>query len=340
MSSLAAEVEEAIVHQFHALRTRVQKSLLYTHEVDEFRIAHQAYRQLVDRLGVVEDLGSLTTVESRNLVRKVHLGGDQVAVLKLIGNTREPGEGEVLAAWRARGLPCAEPLAWGYERVAAGARTRTAAFLLTRFIEHDAVDEGDAPLQKERRVDTLVRFMRQFHRAGASVSGSRRWDYRLGLHLRWTLPHIRRHGLPEPAHWLEKLRRVSKDGQTLIHGDPAGGNVLVAGSDLVLLDPPGALQAMREADVGQICSQVGGVGHVVAMVDVACDADRTLMPDAVACFAGLNFLTWAGYFLAGHHHPDAVGGGGDPEAEAAVEPAKRYLDVADRLLDQFVLDEA
>jgi hypothetical protein len=334
-------VEAEITRQHQALRARVERSGLYTHEVEEFSVAHQAYRQLAARFRVADDLGSLTTAESRNIVRKVRMGDGALAVLKVIGNTREAGEGEVLEAWWSRGLPCAEPLAWGYERVSLAGRPRTATFLVTRFIEPKRSGSDGGPSRPEDLTARLVGFMRQFHFAGVAVTTSRTWEDRLNGHLRWTLPLIRRHGLPEPRQWKAKLRRVSQDGQAIVHGDPAGRNVLVTDSGFVLLDPPGALRAMREADIGQICSQVGGTDNVDLLIDVACDTDPTLLPDAVACFAGLNFLTWAGYFLAGHDHPDVASAGpsapGDP---TAADHARRYLTTADTLLSRFLLDEA
>ena len=86
----------------------------------------------------------------------------------------------------------------------------------------------------------------------------------------------------------------------MVHGDPAGGNVLDTVDGLLLIDPPGALIALPEADIGQICSQVGGVDATAEMIELVSNHDRTLDPSAIAGFAGLNFFVWGGYFLAMH----------------------------------------
>ena len=74
---------------------------------------------------------------------------------------------------------------------------------------------------------------------------------------------------------------------------------------LVLIDPPGALTALPEADIAQICSQVGGVDATRDLIDLACTQDPSLDPSAIAAFAGLNFFIWTGYMLAQHSNPDA-----------------------------------
>jgi len=122
---------------------------------------------------------------------------------------------------------------------------------------------------------------------------------------------------------------LSQEGRVLVHGDPAGRNVLQTSSGLVLLDPPGALTALREADVAQICSQVGGVSDLVDMIDVACDQDSTLDPSAIAGFAGLNVLLLSGYVLAGHRHPDAEQFYNTSDPRTA---ARRCLNLAEELL--------
>lgn len=339
MDMLPDGLERDIDAQRDALERRVRASDLYTHEPEEFAVAHTAYRRIYRRLEVAEDLGSMTTPESRNLVRKVRLNGGALGVLKIVGNTREPGEGEVLDAWRRHGLPCAQPLQWGYERVSAS-RPKTATYLLTTFIAHRPLQQAVTPIARAAHVAKLVEFVRPFHMSGAMVSHARPWDARLGLHLRWTLPLVRRHRLGEPHDWAAKLHALSRAGHVIVHGDPAGSNVLEGpGGELTLLDPPGALIAMREADVGQICSQVGQVEHVDEMIDVACQTDPTLNPDAVACFAGLNLLCWSGYFLAGHTHPDMTDAvDADSEAAgAAVASAERYLNLAACLIDQLCI---
>ena len=117
---LGVRLEEEIQAQKIALESRVKQSGLYAREVAEFEIAWKAYRDLHGRIGIEDDFGSLTTSESRNLVRRVRLRDGVQAVVKVVGNTREPGEGEVLKGWHHSGLPCVEPINWGYQRVLVG----------------------------------------------------------------------------------------------------------------------------------------------------------------------------------------------------------------------------
>ena len=102
---LTSDVEQTLDLQADLLAERVRHSGMYLHEPQEFDVARRIYPVLAERLGVVEDLGTLTTPESRNVVRKVRLADGSFGVLKVIGNTRELGEGEVLERWRSRGLP-------------------------------------------------------------------------------------------------------------------------------------------------------------------------------------------------------------------------------------------
>jgi hypothetical protein len=333
---ILSAVEEQLSRQFEALRARVEQSGLYTHEIEEYALACQAYREIIGPLQVSADLGSVTSSESRNLVRKVRRYDAGLAVLKVMGNTREPGEGEVLASWHRLGLPCVEPLEWGYQQVSAPGQpnNRTTAYVLTRFVEGQPLRKATSREEGADLVTRLIDLVQPFHFSGAAVSRTRTWAYRVGLHLKWTMPLIRCFGLSEPRLWQDKLRRVSDDGDTLVHGDPAGANVLdTDDGNLILLDPPGALRAMREADIGQICSQVGGVEHSLSMIEVALEADRTLDPGALACFAGINFLIWSGYFLVEHQNPDAIDSAGQ-----AMESAVAYLKLAARLFDEFHLD--
>jgi hypothetical protein len=311
--------EADLAAQSAALDRRVADSGLYTHEPAEFRVAVAAYGVLWDRLGIREDAGTVTTPESRNVVRRVRLASGDEAVLKIMGNVREPGEGEVLGAWHAAGLPCVEPLDWGYVR-AGGA---TAGYVLTRFVDAPAFPrsfEGRPLAERVAAAARLAEFVRQFHAARIRVTRTRTWEDRLRLHLRWTLPPLLAHGVEPPAGWERRLAALSAQGRVIVHGDPAGGNVLVGESGLLLLDPPGALQALPEADVAQICSQVGGAEHVEAVIAAVCERDARLDPDAVCALAGLNFLIWAGYAYAAHANPDAVGTGA-----ASIAVAQRLL---------------
>ncbi len=180
---------------------------------------------------------------------------------------------------------------------------------------------------------TLVAWTKQFHVGDPRVGIARRWRSRLELHLHQTLPLIRASRLAEPPSWRDKLLRLSEMGNVLVHGDPAGSNVLIAKSDLLLLDPPGALQGIREADIGQICWHIGGPEKVDTLVHVACAVDNRLNPDAVAAFAGFNLIIWAGYALVDHHHPDRPTNRG---AEA-IEQADAHLRTAAALLQDYRL---
>jgi hypothetical protein len=318
--------------QHAELRERVTQSGLYQNEIAEFSVARAEYPKIAARAGVVADLGSLTTYESRNIVRKVRLADGRLAVLKVMGHRHEPGEGEVLAAWTAKGLPCVRPLNWGYRR---------ASWLLTGYLPLPSMPTAPDPAGRAADVRRLVGFIRRFHLSGAAVSVARTWRDRLDTHLRWTLPLTRGCGLTEPADWDAKL--AAAGGGTLLHGDPAGSNVLVTGDgSFVLLDPPGAIRGPREADAGQIASHIG-CGHagnpadkaaeVIALVEVAAAADRSLDPRLVALFAGLNLLVWSGYFLARHGHPAT----GEAAGQEPVYAAEAYLAASRSLVGRFRL---
>ena len=338
--------------QSQALRERVLASGLYLHEIEEFSVARATYARVAQRVGVLADLGSLATPESRNIVRKVHLTDGSSAVLKVIGNVREPGEGEVLDAWRKVGLPCVGALDWGYERVRLHGQTRHTSWLLTEFLPLPPMHLGDG-LDAAGRVATvqrLVRFMRRFHFSKATVTSARSWAERVNLHLRWTLPLIRRHDLAEPEGWTTKLAAACRRGNALVHGDPAGKNVLVTKEgSYVLLDPPGALLAPREADIAQIASYVGCAGargaaekaaDVAVLIQQALEADQTLNPAMAALFAGINLFTWSGYFLANHCGPYTQQSCGDDLENPAIAEsnAKAYLAVARELVAEFEID--
>jgi hypothetical protein len=325
---VAADLER----QYAALRERVTRSGLYRNEIGEFGVAMAGYPLIAMQVGAVADLGSLTTEESRNIVRKVRLADGRLAVLKVMGNRREPGEGEVLAAWTAKGLPCVRPLEWGCGRT---------IWLLTEYLPLPTLTVALDPAGRAAEVRGLVQFMRAFHLSGAAVRETRTRRERLDAHLRWTLPLTREHRLTEPDNWEAKL--AAAGGSTLLHGDPAGSNVLVTGDgSFVLLDPPGAIQGPREADAGQIASHIGcaragepaaKAAEVTTLVDEAAAADESLDARLVALFAGLNLLVWAGYFLAGHSHKatdDTVGQ--DP-----VAAAEAYLLAARTLVGRFRL---
>ena len=319
--------------QHAALRERVALSGLYQNEIAEFSVARAEYPEIAARAGVVADLGSLTTHESRNIVRKVRLADGRLAVLKVMGHRRELGEGEVLAAWTAKGLPCVRPLNWGYRR---------ASWLLTEYVPLPGMPAAADPAGRAADVRRLVGFIRAFHLSGATVPAARAWRDQLDTHLRWTLPLTRGRGLTEPADWDAKL--AAAGGGTLLHGDPAGSNVLVVegGGSFVLLDPPGAIRGPREADAGQIASHIG-CGHagnpadkaaeVIALVEGAAAADRSLDPRLVALFAGLNLLVWSGYFLARHGHPAT----GEAAGQEQVYAAEAYLTASRTLVGRFRL---
>lgn len=333
--ALEGRVEEDIEAQRTALCRRVNESGLYLNEIEEFDMAVQAYGQVISKLGIVEDIRSLTTPESRNLVRHVRLRDGSLAVLKVIGSTREPGEGELLAAWHRAGLPTVAPISWGYIRVIVSDVGRTATYVLTRFVESRPLAKPNTRAQREERVAQFVSLVRPFHDPRIQVSRARRWSDRVRQHLRWTLPLLRDHGLAEPDQWPDKLDRLSQEGRLVIHGDPAGGNVLDTGDGLLLIDPPGALIALPEADIAQICSQVGEVEATAEMIELASRHDPALDPSAIAGFAGLNFLIWGGYLLAQHANPDARRSG--TTTEAARQDAERYLALARQLCREYRL---
>lgn len=336
LAALPDGVRVDLESQRRALTDRVESSGLYRHEIHEFGIAGAALACLWPRLGIDEDLGSLTTPESRNIVRRVRLRDGSHAVLKLIGNTREPGEGDLLAAWRRAKLPCVEPVTWGYLQVRTGSAPagvpRTATYLLTRLVPARYLPEPSGLDEQSRRASDLVALVRPFHAADVRVPRTRSWSDRLGQHLRETLPLLRRHGLPEPEQWTDKLDRLSRDGRVTVHGDPAGRNVLDSGHGLILLDPPGAITALPEADVAQICCQVGGADGVRALLALVAEQEPQLDPSAVSGFAGLNLLVWAGYAAAEHSNPDI-----DHDDASGVAKAHRYLRIAAELLAEFPL---
>jgi Ser/Thr protein kinase RdoA (MazF antagonist) len=333
---LSPETEAQLVQQRQMLNARVTASGLYTHEPAEFEVAIRAYRRLVDRLAIKSDMKSLATPESRNIVRLVTMADSTSAVIKVMGHGREPGEGEVLHAWRRRGLPCANPLEWGYERLPGHGTGHTASFILTTFTEGEPLthEASDSLEEKDSQLEELIEFIRPFHSASINVSAGRSWSDRMWLHLKWTVPQIVAAGFREPDGWREKLRILSDRGHIVIHGDPAGANVLRTPSGLILLDPPGALIACREADVAQICAQVGGAALAPRMIAKACDLDPTLHPEALACLAGINILVWAGYLLVNHDNPDITKDRRSDHAHHMAEGA-RYLTLAAELIDCF-----
>ena len=326
---------EDIEAQRIALCDRVKDSGLYLNEVEEFDVAVKAYNEIAHRLSIAEDIRNLTTPESRNLVRHVRLNDGSLAVLKIVGNTREPGEGELLAAWHQAGLPTVEPISWGYTRVVVSGIGRTATYVLTKFVESRRLPQPRTLAQRKERVAQLISLVRPFHDPRIQVSRARRWSDRIRQHLRWTLPLVRQHGLPEPDQWTDKLDRLSEDGRLVVHGDPASGNVLDTADGLLLIDPPGALIALPEADIAQICSQVGGVEATAEMIELVSNHDPTLDPSAIAGFAGLNFLVWGGYFLVQHPNPDARHS--EQAAAATRQDAERYLALARQLIREYRL---
>lgn len=333
---LSPVTEADLARQRRMLNTRVTDSGLYTHEPAEFETAIRAYRRIVDRLAIKSDVKSLATPESRNIVRLVTMADGSVAVLKVMGHGREPCEGEVLNGWRQHGLPCANPLEWGYERLLGQRTGHIAFFILTAYIEGQplAHKASDSLEEKERQLEELVEFIQPFHSAAISVPAGRSWSDRMWLHLKWTVPLITAAGFREPEGWREKLQILSDRGRIVIHGDPAGGNVLRTPSGLILLDPPGSLIASREADVAQICSQVGGAVLAPQMIAKACDLDPTLHPEALACLAGINILVWAGYLLVGHDNPD-VAKDRRADHDSQMAEGARYLALAAELIECF-----
>lgn len=341
---LPAAVDEDLARQAAALSKRVRASGLYTHEVAEFEIARLVHRWVAPALSLT-DLGTLTTPESRNIVRKVRRPDGTTAVLKVIGNHREPGEAQALAAWTARGLPCVRPLAWEENPLIPGAGRQTASYLLTEYIDRPvlAVPDTATLAQRETIIRRLTGSVRAFHEASIAAPGcARTWVDRIGAHLRWTLPLIRHAQLAEPVGWQDKLAAASSRDRRLLHGDASGANALVlADGSLVLLDPPGAIRGPREADVGHIVSYVACAGarpaeEKVAEIDpllrAACEAAPWLDPPAVALFAGVNLLTWAGYFLVGHVNRYAGSAGVGAAATHPLGQASAYLAAADRLV--------
>ena len=333
---LSPETEAQLAHQRRMLSARVRASGLYTHEPAEFEIAIRAYRRLIDRLAIESDEKSLATPESRNVVRLVTMADGTAAALKVMGHGREPGEGEVLHGWRQHGLPCANPLKWGYERLPGQGTRRIASFILTTYIEGEPLThkESDSLEEKDRQLEELIEFIQPFHSADVSVPAGRSWSDRMWLHLKWTVPKITAAGFPEPEGWREKLQILSNRGRIVIHGDPAGANVLRTPSGLILLDPPGALIASREADIAQICAQVGGATLAPRMIAKACDLDPTLHPEALACLAGINILVWAGYLLVNHDNPDIAKDRISAHDRYMAEGA-RYLALAAQLIECF-----
>jgi hypothetical protein len=313
-----------------ALRERVTQSGLYLNEIADFSLARAEYPAIAASAGVIADLGTMTTPESRNIVRKVRLAGGRLAVLKVMGHDREPGEGEVLAGWTARGLPCVRPLGWGYGR---------STWLLTSYLPLPSMPPSAGRAGRARDVRRLVEFIRAFHDAAVRVPAARTWQQRLDLHLQWTLPLTRQFRLSEPAGWEDKLAAAC--GDTILHGDPAGSNVLVAeDGSLVLLDPPGAIRGPREADAGQAASNIGcgrpgdpeeKAAEVVGLVDEAAAGDQALDPRLIALFAGLNLLVWSGYFLARHSNPAT----GRPAGSDSVRAAEAYLAASRKLVGRY-----
>ncbi len=293
------------------------------HEIEQFRLVRAAYAEVQPRLGVAEDLGTLTTPESRNLVRKVRLVDGTVAVLKIVGDAGDcSGEGAVLNAWHRRGLPCVEPITWGTRR--------TYSFLMTRYVQGSVL--RIPPETQAQTVRDLVAWLRPFQSIPTPAGSGRRWDSRLHPHLRETLPLIRKHGLREPADWNGKLRCLSRYGDAVTHGDVTGSNIIVNDRDLILLDP-GPFVALREADAGQLCWNVGGERSSGAMVHAVCTADATLNADAVAAFVGFNLIVWAGYALANHVHPMREVSGTNEEER--ITQAQDYLTRAGTLMRDF-----
>jgi hypothetical protein len=203
--------------------------------------------------------------------------------------------------------------------------------VLTGYLPLPSMPTAPDPAGRAADVRHLVGFIRAFHLSGAAVPTTRTWRDRLDVHLRWTLPLTRGHGLTEPPDWEAKL--AAAGGGTLLHGDPAGSNVLVTEEgSLVLIDPPGAIRGPREADAGQIASHPAGkAAEVIVLVEEAAAADRSLDPRLVALFAGLNLLVWSGYFLARHGHP-ATGGAVGREPVLAAET---YMAASRSLVGRF-----
>lgn len=336
-------VEADLDRQAEALRTRVRASGLYTHEVPEFEIARRVHRRIAAKLHL-EDLGTLTTPESRNIVRKVRQPDGSTAVLKVIGNMREPGEAEALREWARFGLPCVRPLRWGDVPASPG-EAASASYLLTEYIDRPTlvVEDGCPPARRAEIVQRLTSAIAPFHAAAARPpERSRTWAARVGEHLRWTLPLVRREKLAEPPGWADKLTEASATQRRLLHGDVGGANALVmADESLVLLDPPGAIIGPPEADVGHIVAYVACAGSHAAgektacigpLLDVACATTPSLDPKTVALFAAVDLITWAGYFLSGHENRFAGSTGRQADGTSPADEARTYLGAAVRLL--------
>lgn len=304
--------------QGHALSNRVKASGMYTHELEEFEFVKASYPEVAQGVGIVLDIRSLTTPESRNLVRLVRRAGGELAVLKLVGNTREPGEGAVLRTWYEQGLPCVSPLAWGEVRVSVGDRAGTVSYLLTDYLPYPTVPPVGSRTVADR-ASLLARFMTllaPFHIPADELpedvlTPARTWADRMHLHLRWAIPALRRRSAPEPHGWESTLLEASATGRrVLLHGDVSPSNVLDGGDNgLFLFDPPGALVGPPEADVGHMCSHLGGAAHAAQLVEEACRHDPRLERDQVAFFAGVDLLLWAGYVAASHMSPHVTGAG-------------------------------
>lgn len=302
--------------QREALSARVLASGMYLHEVEEFELLTRVIGHVARLARVEQDLGSLTTPESRNLVRLVRRDDGSQAVLKLIGNDREPGEGPVLSFWHERGLPCARPLVWGNLPVQQRGCRGTVTYLLTEYLPCPSLPPADGRPARDRlaALEALTRLVDPFHvpidELPADVlSAGRTWADRMLAHLRWTMPLVRARSLPEPDGWEEALGRLSwAEHPVLLHGDPSPGNVLDCGGRLVLLDPPGAVLGPIEADVGHLCAHLGGQHHVEVLLDWASRLDRRLDPDLMAFFAGVDFLLWSGYLIGSHSSPHLSAG--------------------------------
>jgi Ser/Thr protein kinase RdoA (MazF antagonist) len=334
--SLSTQLIADIEAQGRALRSRVQASGMYLHEVAEFALVKAAYVEIADRVGVVQDVRSLTTSESRNLVRLVRRQGGDMAVLKLAGNTREPGEGQVLSIWQDRGLPCVPPLAWGDVKVSVGAESGVVTYLLTRYLPYPTLAPVDDKSLNERvsLLKDLMALLRPFHLPAEQLppdvlAAARTWADRMHLHLRWAIPRLRERGAPEPSQWETTLDMASLAGRrVLLHGDVSPSNVLDGGENgLILFDPPGALVGPPEADIGHMCTHLGGAAYVAHMVEEACAVDRRLAPDWVAFFAGVDMLLWAGYIAASHASPHVSSEGHEADRVYSVllEAAKELM---------------
>ncbi|MGY1669935.1 phosphotransferase [Geodermatophilus sp. SYSU D00710] len=298
--------------QAQALCSRVQTSGMYLHEIEEFRFVKAAYAEAAQRAGVVQDLRSLTTPESRNLVRLVRRQDGDLAVLKLVGNTREPGEGRVLRIWHERGLPCVPPLACGEVSVSVGDKAGVVSFLLTSYLPYPTIPPVDGSTVDDRvsLLTELMVLLAPFHIPANELpedllGTARTWADRMHLHLRWAIPCLRRRGAREPYGWEATLNAASATGRrVLLHGDVSPSNVLDGGENgLILFDPPGALVGPPEADVGHMCTHLGGADHAARLVEEACALDRRLERDRVAFFAGVDLLLWAGYVAGSHESP-------------------------------------